>query len=695
VPPPARRETTILTPPVYAMSSPIPKAPAPTPRQSEEPKSPLRRHKCSQRLNESLPAPTPRQSEEPKCDRPAGRGPSAPDRPEIRVGPDEHRVNDEAAAALATPNRQGTSATAKKERPPSAADVLARIGLSYDLWHDPTQTGYATVGRHTRGVRSEGFRQYLVNEYRKRSGGKVPNTEAVKNALAVVEAAAVYDGAERVAHTRIAGHDGRVYLHLADREGTVIEIDGDGWRVCDRPPVRFRKPAGMLALPTPVPGGKLAELRGFLNVPDDPTFALVVGWLMGCFRPDGPFPALVLLGEQGSAKTTTARALKQLIDPSSTKVQCEPKDPRDLMIQGRSKWVLAFDNLSSLPVWLSDALCRLATGGGFSTRALYTDDEEVIFDAKRPLIVNGIEDFVTRADLLERSILIRHPAIPDGKRRLESEFWAAFDAAHPRLLGAVLDRVSAGLRELPGVRLDRLPRMADFALFAVACERGAGEPAAFLAAYAENQAGAHEQALDASPLPAALLAVLEGQDSWEGTPAELLAELDRHAPTPPPKDWPKRANTLTNKLRRLAPNLRRVHGLDVDCDGRESGGRSGGKRSRVVRITRTSETGAGTPSPPSPPSPGPANPWGISGDHRPAAGDGPRGRWNGRAGGTVPGDRPPARPTDRGRPDEFRDPGDDGDGGDDPSPPLAGPPNATPGRNGTPLELFPDQMLPD
>src|SRR5262249_1137398 len=162
-----------------------------------------------------------------------------------------------------------------------------------------------------------------------------------------------------------------------------------------------------------------------------------------------------------------------------------------------------------LPPWLSDALCRLATGGGFSTRELYTNDEEMIFDAKRPVIVNGIEDFITRADLLERSVLIRHPPIPEEKRRPESEFWPSFAAAHPRRRGALLDRVSAGLRELAGVKLDRLPRMADFALFAVACEKGIGEKPLFLDAYSSNQSAAHEQALDASPVPAALVAMME------------------------------------------------------------------------------------------------------------------------------------------------------------------------------------------
>src|SRR5262249_44628228 len=257
-------------------------------------------------------------------------------------------------------------------------------------------------------VRSKAYRNLLVNEYRKRTDGRVPNADALAAALNAIEGAAVHDGPEHPAHVRIAGREGRGYLHPADPDSTVIEGSADGWRAGERPPVRFRRPAGMLPLPVPERGGSLADLKDFLNVPDEDGFALVVAWLAGCFRPDGPFPVMVLLGEQGSAKTTTARVLKRLIDPSAAPVRCEPKESRDLMIQGRNNWVLAFDNLSGLNGWLSDALCRLATGGGFGTRELYTNDDEVIFDAKRPLVANGIEDFVTRADLLERSLLIRH-----------------------------------------------------------------------------------------------------------------------------------------------------------------------------------------------------------------------------------------------------------------------------------------------
>src|SRR5262249_33620299 len=141
---------------------------------------------------------------------------------------------------------------------------------------------------------------------------------------------------------------------------------------------------------------------------------------------------------------------------------------------------------------------------------------------------NGIEDLATRGDLLERSIQLRLPSIPEHARRPESEFWFKFDAALPKLLGAVFDRVAAALKELPRVKLDRLPRMADFALFGIAAEVGAGGTGeVFRRAYGENQAGAHELVLEESPLVPALRRLMADRDSWEGSPTELLGELNR------------------------------------------------------------------------------------------------------------------------------------------------------------------------
>ena len=140
-------------------------------------------------------------------------------------------------------------------------------------------------------------------------------------------------------------------------------------------PVRFRRARGMNALPVPRRGGSIEALRPFLNVQGDEDFVLIVSWLVAALRPKGPYPVLVLQGEAGSAKSTAVRVLRALVDPNTSPLRSEPRETRDLMIAARNSWCIAFDNVSRLSPRLSDDLCRMATGGGFSTRQLYTDNE--------------------------------------------------------------------------------------------------------------------------------------------------------------------------------------------------------------------------------------------------------------------------------------------------------------------------------
>jgi len=295
------------------------------------------------------------------------------------------------------------------------------------------------------------------------------------------------------------------------------------------------------------------------------------------------------------------------------------------MIAARGNWLLSYDNLSYLPDWLSDALCRLATGGGFGTRELYSDDEETTFNATRPVILNGIEDFVTRPDLLERSLLIRHPTIPEERRRPEAELWAEFEKCWPALLGAVFDYVAGGLRELRNVHLDRLPRMADFARFAVACELSLPEgEQLFLTAYQENQAGANEQVLDESLVAVAMTKFMADKHEWVGTATDLLELLKGHVPEDQRKDkdqgWPKLGNGLSNKLKRLAPNLRRATRIDISI-GEKSPDR---KRTRLITIRRLpdispdgSSASSGPPAPTSFPPNASRNGDGVGAEDRP------------------------------------------------------------------------------
>ena len=221
-------------------------------------------------------------------------------------------------------------------------------------------------------------------------------------------------------------------------------------------------------------GGSVNDLRHFVNVTDE-EWPLLLGWLLAAMRPRGPYPVLCLHGEQGSAKSTTARAvLRALVDPGRAPLRSEPKEPRDLMIAASNGAVLAFDNLSHVPAWLSDALCRLSTGGGFATHELYTDNEEVIFDAMRPVILTGIEELATRSDLLDRAVLLTLPTIPEDRRRPEARVLGGVRCCRAGDSRPLLTAVSEAMRRLPAVKVSRLPRMADFALWATAGERALG-----------------------------------------------------------------------------------------------------------------------------------------------------------------------------------------------------------------------------
>ena len=243
-----------------------------------------------------------------------------------------------------------------------------------------------------------------------------------------------------------------------------VEVDASGWRIVEssESSVRFRRAHGMLPLPAPEGDGSLNDLRKFVNVSSDEDFYLLVGFCIGALRPSGPYLILVLHGEQGTAKTTTTRVLRSLIDPNIAPLRSEPRDPRDLMIAAGSGWMIPVDNTSRLEPWLSDCLCRLSTGGGFSTRTLYTDAEETIFQAQRPVTLNGIEELATRGDLLDRCIVLDLPRIEDTARMDEHRFDSEFAAARGKLFGALLDAVSAVIRNHDSVVLDEMPRMADF-----------------------------------------------------------------------------------------------------------------------------------------------------------------------------------------------------------------------------------------
>jgi hypothetical protein len=417
-------------------------------------------------------------------------------------------------------------------RKPKQADILIKIAELADLFHTPNGDVFADVEidghRETWPIRSRRFRNWLVGRFFGATGS-APGSDALSSSLNVIEAKAHFGAPEREVHIRVGAHDGKLYLDLTDKAWRAVEIDTGGWRVIDKPPVRFRRTSGMQPLPIPVPGGSIESLRDFLNVKSDSDFVLVVAWALACLRNRGPYPVLALSGEQGAAKSTFSAMMRALLDPNTAPLQALPREDRDLFVAANNGHVLAFDNVSGLPTWISDTICRLATGGGFSVRQLYTDQGEVLFNATRPVILNGIEDNITRSDLADRAIFLMLESIPEARRRPEAELWAAFEAERPRILGALLDMVVTGLKRLPGTRLPKPPRMTDFALWATACETAVWSDGTFMAAYDGNRDEAVEGVIDADPVATTVRILMATQKARRGTASELLAALSELA----------------------------------------------------------------------------------------------------------------------------------------------------------------------
>jgi hypothetical protein len=447
------------------------------------------------------------------------------------------------------------------------AEKLIQLTRNVQFFHTPEGDPYAQVlvGAHPEiwPVRSRGFRRWLIGQFY-RAFHKPPGDQGLKGAIGVFEARAHFDSPESALWVRIAEHADRIYIDLGDEQRHAVEISAQGWHIISDPPVRFRRTRGMRALPLPVEGGSIRMLRLFLNLGGDDNWILCLAWLMAAYRATGPYPILILQGEQGSAKSTTAKLLRRLIDPSVSAVRRPPRDDRDLLIAATNSRILAYDNLSGIPPWLSDAFCQLATGGGFSTRELYTDADEVFFDAMRPIILNGIDHLAERADLADRALILNLPPIEENNRRDEAQLYAEFERDLPQILGALFTAVSGTLACVAHTHLQRKPRMADFALWATAAEQPLGFPAgAFMRAYCGNREEAIQETLEADPVGAAVLAMMDQLkdqhqvEQWEGTCKDLLQRLesaDDRAKAA--RSWPKSPRGLSDRLRRLATFFR-------------------------------------------------------------------------------------------------------------------------------------------
>jgi hypothetical protein len=487
----------------------------------------------------------------------------------------------------ADPDENEEATTSRK---PNQAALIVASAAEASLFHNEDDKGYADIvvdgHRETWPIRSQQFRRWLVHLHYL-AHGSAPARESLNSAMDTLEARAHFEGERRPVFVRVGGHGEKVYLDLCNDRWQAVEIDTVGWRVIDNPPVRFRRAQGMQALPKPVetetkPG--IQALRRFVNLPRqnlekksiyDPEFILFVMFIVAALRDRGPYPGLAVLGEEGTAKSTLEAIIRALTDPASVKERQLPREVRDLFIATRNGYLVSFGNISRIPEWLSNSLCTLATGGGFATRELRSDDREVLFHACRPFVMNGIK-FSLEPDLANRVIFIHPPVIAEDERYSEEEFWSEFKIEQPMILGALLNLLSHGLRMLPETEVENLPRMADFHHFAQACEGELWSQGRFARAYRTNQRKATATVIDEDVVANALRTLVTNDDpEWQGNVATLLDNLtqlvgERQARS---KDWPTEPRGLTARITKLQASLRKI-GLTVEFGGRNNRGRT-------------------------------------------------------------------------------------------------------------------------
>jgi hypothetical protein len=421
------------------------------------------------------------------------------------------------------------------------------------------------IARPLRGsgmsVRAELARTYVDRT------GKAPTSSALADAMLVAEGRAQVQE-ETELFLRVAPEDDGVALDLGRADGFVAHVTPKGWKMTPaRTAPLFTRTKLTRELPIPERDGNVTALRELVNVSDE-TWPLLLGWLVAALVPGIPHPIAFLTGEQGTGKSTAGRMLVNLADPSSVPLRASPRDEQAWGVAAAGSWVVGLDNLSHVAPWLSDAMCRAVTGDGMISRQLYTDAELSVLRFRRVLLLTSIDAGALRGDLADRMVPIELQPITEDRRRSDQELAAAYEAAHPRILGGLLTLLCDVLAALPVARekLTKRPRMADYAEILCALDMVTGGDA--LPRYLHSRTQLAEDVIDSDLVASAVRDFARSAGTWTGTAATLLELLQ--VPDPRPKSWPMTAHALSGRINRAATALGQT---GVIVQGRKSNGK--------------------------------------------------------------------------------------------------------------------------
>jgi hypothetical protein len=458
-----------------------------------------------------------------------------------------------------------------------------RLGLTpaqepFLVWNRQPNVAHMIAGAGNR------VGDFLAREYRRRYGRIAP-AKAIADALATLRGEAMDKPTEEV-HLRVARLDGKVIIDLGGKGGNVAIVTRKGWSVESCSPVLFRRTALTGELPTPVRGGSIDQLRKLLNVTDE-SWSVCLGWILAAFLPDIAHPILLLGGQQGTGKSTAARLLSGLFDPSPAPLRSPPRDPESWVHVLSNAYSSVVDNVSSIPSWFSDSLCKASTGDGSIRRKLDTDGQVVVDSFRSVIMITSIDAGALQGDLGKRLVLLDLEPIASSRRQSEKALLRAYEAARPSILGALLDLLVKVLSALDSVTSEDLPRMADFALVLRALDQALGTRS--FATYMGQSERIAEEVVESDPVGTAVAVFMQQHAEWQGTASELLAALE--SSKAPSKKWPTTGRGMAACLKRLAPALR-LQGVEVTPPDSKDKTRRYGLRSSA-RTAQSPQTGPG------------------------------------------------------------------------------------------------------
>jgi hypothetical protein len=513
-----------------------------------------------------------------------------------------------------------STANSKEENQDKPRDDEILLGIAISnidkLFRDQLGDCYAStlVKDHfeTISLKSDRFKRYLSKLFYDHLG-KIAKSELINNVLNLLQAKAEFGENQYKLSLRVAEHDGDFYYDLTNEKHQAIKIAKEGhWEIKDKSPVPLFKrynqisqvlPAVDYSQSLPIELQQKDPLDYFIsnltNIKDNETKLIIKVVLISWFIPEIPHIGLIVHGSEGSAKSTFLLLVKEIVDPAKPNLLTIPDNKSEFIQQLAHNYVAAFDNLRYNPKWLSDESCRAITGIGQTKRSLYTDDDEKVFEYKHCLMFNGINVAFSEPDFLNRSLLVEQLQIEEENRKTEQDILKIFYKIRPHILKYIFDVLAKAITVKNKIKISRLPRMADSAIWGEAISLSMGyRDGEFIKAYRENIGFQHNEVIDSTPLAYAIKILVEKQKDivnttnstqhipatlFEGSPISLLVELKKIALEEQidtnQRDWPKDTRWLTRRIKTIRSSLQKSLGVKITI-GRDE------KNNSLIKIGR-------------------------------------------------------------------------------------------------------------